>query len=93
VTHPFHPRFGQELELDSYPQFPDEGWAFSHDKQGREFRIPDHWTSLIPPDPFVVISDGRSLFHVRDLLGLVRLIKDLEGKPRRSSQRKRRSDV
>jgi len=93
VTHPFHPRFGQEFKLVFRRRFQAEGWVFSHDENGREFRMPDHWTSLVQPDPFVVISDGRSRFHVDDLVRLARLIKDLDEVPPRMSSKEPQSDA
>jgi hypothetical protein len=93
VTHPFHPRFGREFPLVFYRQYRSEGRVLSQDEQGREFRIPDHWTSLIPPDAFVVISDGRSFFRIRDLLKLTQLVKDLGGKKPRLARQGRQESV
>ena len=66
---------------------------FSYDEEGREFRVPDHWTDVISPDPFVVISAGRSLFRVGDLMKLAQLVGDLRGVGRSSSKRKGRKNV
>ena len=45
------------------------------DDEGRVRMIPAGWTSLVAPDPFVVIAAGRSWFRVEDLRNLARLIK------------------
>ena len=37
-------------------------------------RLPVAWTSLRPPDPWIDVAAGRSLFRVEDLLRLVDLI-------------------
>jgi Family of unknown function (DUF5372) len=39
--------------------------------------IPQSFTSLGAPDPFLVVSAGRSHFRIEDLLELSRLIKTL----------------
>ena len=36
------------------------------------------WTSAVPPDPFVVVAEGRSAFRVQDLLELTALLKQLD---------------
>ena len=40
--------------------------------------MPIDWTDLGAIDPFVAVSAGRALFRVEDLLGLVRLIKEIK---------------
>jgi hypothetical protein len=48
--------------------------------------VPPQWTDLVAPDPEVVISDGRALFRVRDLVELAQLMARLrEGGARGSS--------
>ena len=66
---------------------------FSYDEEGREFRVPDHWTDVISPDPFVVISAGRSLFRVGDLIKLAQLVRDLREVRQASSKGKRKKNV
>ena len=36
--------------------------------------IPPQWTDLSPPDPEVIIGEGRSFFRVSDLMELARMI-------------------
>jgi hypothetical protein len=79
VAHPFHPLYGQEFELIAYSQTWGEARVFSHDTDGRLRSMPACWTSVAPPDPFVTVAAGRSLFRAEDLLALVRLLRRLEG--------------
>jgi hypothetical protein len=75
VTHPFHPLFGREFALAHYRQCWGEDRVFYLDK-GEELRsIPARWTSAVTDDPFVVISAGRSLYRVADLLELAKQIR------------------
>jgi hypothetical protein len=48
--------------------------VYFHDADGRLTALPAAWTDVFSPDPFVVISAGRSAFRVNDLLELTRLI-------------------
>lgn len=57
--------------------------VYFHDAEGRLTALPAAWTDVFSPDPFVVISAGRSAFRATDLLELTRLIAGLrsdEGK-------------
>ena len=45
--------------------------------------MPFHWTDIGLKDPFVAVSAGRSLFRVEDLLGLVRLIEEINSANRK----------
>jgi hypothetical protein len=47
------------------------------DEKGELVRFPASWTSVGAVDPFVVVSDGRSLFRVSDLLGLADIAEEL----------------
>jgi len=67
--------------------------VFSYDEEGREFRVPEHWTDVISPEPFVLISAGRSLFRVGELVKLSQLVRDLHEVRRVSSKRKRKKNV
>jgi hypothetical protein len=39
--------------------------------------LPAEWTDLVTPDPFVVLSAGRSPFHISGLLELSVLLAEL----------------
>jgi hypothetical protein len=74
VTHPFHPLYQRQFELLSYRkswgrQFID----FQHDNV-KTGAIPLAWTDADQPDPFLTLSQGRSVFRVPELLQLVELI-------------------
>jgi len=51
--------------------------ACFYDEEGRLVSLPACWTSLSPPDPFVVLSAGRAAFRAADLLELARLVREL----------------
>ena len=52
-----------------------EDRAYYHDKKGKLSSFPARWTSVVPPEPFVVVAGGRSPFRLTDLLELSRLLK------------------
>ena len=74
VTHPFHPRFGQELDFVAHRHNWGEDRVFYRDQQGHLASLPARWTSVVAEDPFVVVAAGRSRFRVADLLELVALV-------------------
>ncbi|MEE8378820.1 MAG: DUF5372 family protein, partial [Gammaproteobacteria bacterium] len=84
VTHPFHPLFGQEFSVLFQRCIGGEDYLFFDYQAKRNANISARWTSLGSPNPYVVISDGRSLFCPKDLLELVQLTRDIK------SVRKRR---
>jgi hypothetical protein len=51
--------------------------VYFHDAEGRLAAIPAAWTDVFSPDPFVILSAGRSAFRACDLLELARLIAGL----------------
>ncbi|NIA16433.1 MAG: hypothetical protein GWP08_20430 [Nitrospiraceae bacterium] len=78
ITHPFHPLFGREYEFVICRLNWGEERAYYRDEEGNLVCIPAHWTNVIPPDPVVELSGGRSWFRVADLLALVKLLRTLE---------------
>jgi len=74
VTHPFHPLQGREFSLVDYRHTWGEDRVYFQDEAGRLRRLPAAWTSLAAPDPFVMISAGRALLRLEDLLQLTRLV-------------------
>lgn len=50
------------------------------DAQGRVCSLPAAWTSVVAPDPYVVLSAGRSLFRPQDLVRLAARVRRLLGK-------------
>jgi hypothetical protein len=74
ITHPFHPLSGQQFALVTYRHsFGDHRVCF-HDADGRLRSIPVAWTSLVAPDPAVLLAAGRAPFRVGDLLAVARLL-------------------
>jgi hypothetical protein len=43
----------------------------------RVYSVPASWTDVEGPDPFVILSAGRSLFRFDDLVALSGLIQEL----------------
>jgi hypothetical protein len=91
VTHPFHPLFGQELTALCRRRIDGDDFLFFQNAESHNNGISVHWTNLNPPNPYIVISDGRSLFRPQELLELVQLLKDLKPAKKRSPRKKRKS--
>jgi len=70
VTHPFHPRFGQELEFVKRLRTWRADRVFFFDEAGALGSLPAEWTDLVPPDGFVVVAHGRVPFRTLALLEL-----------------------
>jgi hypothetical protein len=49
--------------------------VYFHDDDGRLCSLPAAWTSEALPDPFLALAQGRSLFHIDDLLRLAALLR------------------
>ena len=79
VTHPYHPQVGREFELVTSRHNWGEERVYYHDDGGRLRSIPACWTSISRPDPYVVISAGRSWFCVEDLLELAKVVGNWKG--------------
>ena len=77
VTHPFHPLFGQELELVSYSLCWGEGRAYFYDREEQLRSLPASWTNVGPQDVFVELSAGRSPFRLVDLLELGSFLREM----------------
>jgi len=78
ITHPFHPRRGEEFELIRYHR--SWGQAESVEglgRSGERINLALSWTDAGPEDPFLAIADGRSYFRVDELLRLAKLIAHL----------------
>ena len=75
--HPFPPLYGESFELLSHSSSWGEDRVTFHDREGRLRGLPASWTSVVGPDPFVVLSAGRAVFRVEDLLALVELVRGL----------------
>ena len=74
ITHPFHPRFGQELDVVQHRRNWGEDRVFYRDGDGHMASLPARWTSVVPEDPFIVVAAGRSRFRAADLVDLAALL-------------------
>ncbi len=74
ITHPFHPRCGEEFELLDYRG------SFGHERvectdgQGLLITLPLAWTDAYGADPFMAVSAGRAFLRAEDLLRLADLL-------------------
>jgi hypothetical protein len=78
VSHPYHRLFGREFRVADWRQNWTEDRVYFRGLDELPTSIPNHWTDLVPPDPFVVMAAGRSHFRADDLVELARLIARLE---------------
>ena len=86
VTHPFHPWKGREFPLVNYRKNWGEARVFCQGDNDYLVSIPAGWTDVLPPDPLVAISRGRSPFRADDLLELAELLRRID--PRHRSRRR-----
>ena len=77
ITHPFHPRFGEELDLLDYRGSFGGERVECIDGHGDLVSVPLSWTDAYAEDPFVVVSAGRAFLRPEDLLRLADLIEEL----------------
>jgi hypothetical protein len=81
VTHPFHPLLGREFDLVGYAHTWGEHRVFFRERgEARVRSLPAGWTDVEGPDPFLVLADGQTCFRVDDLVALVRLVDELDGR-------------
>src|SRR5690606_5129771 len=73
ITHPFHPRFGEDFELLDRQQLWGDDRTYLN-VCGKAQMVPTRWTSLVGPDPVVAIGAGRARLRVDDLIELATLI-------------------
>ena len=78
VTHPFHPLLGKEFTLVTYRFNWGEDRVYYYDHDDELKSLPARWTSVIPEDPFVKISQGKAPFQLHDLIELSQLIENIE---------------
>jgi hypothetical protein len=78
VTHPFHPLYGQQFEILTCRYHWGEYRVTFYDAADHVRGLPATWTSIVPPDPAVVLASGRAAFRVADLLHLSQLIHRIE---------------
>jgi hypothetical protein len=74
VAHPFHPLAGQELEFVKRRKSWQLDRVYVYGTAGELVSLPVEWTDVVALDPFVVVSGGRSLFHIGGLAELADLV-------------------
>ncbi len=76
ITHPFHPLCGQTFLLLSQRFAWGEERVFFSDPQTHQVRsLPQAWTSLALPDPFLVVAAGKTVLRFSDLEQLAQLLR------------------
>ena len=82
VTHPFHPFSGRELICvgERYNRYSKR--LLLHVDDATVCSVPPQWTDVVPPDPELVMGQGRALFRVADLIGLASLVSRLSAERR-----------
>ena len=63
--------------------------VYFHDGTGDLVGIPAPWTSVVAPDPWLVVAEGRSHFRIDDLLQLRKLIEEIGARRPRRRRAKR----
>ena len=74
ITHPFQPLYQRQFELLSYRKSWGRQFIDFQYENGETGAIPLAWTDADRADPFLTISQGRSVFRVLELLQLVELV-------------------
>jgi hypothetical protein len=59
VTHPFHPKFGQELDVIVRRYSWGEDRVFYRKPAGKLASLPSRWTSVLPEDLLVVVVSAK----------------------------------
>jgi hypothetical protein len=77
VVHPFHPRFGQELEFVKRLRNWRRDRVYFLDEAGVLGSLPAEWTDVAPVDGFIVAAGGRAPFRTACLLDLADRLSDL----------------
>lgn len=93
VTHPFHPLNGRHLVCvgERYSRY---GTRLLLQEEGSEtYSVPRQWTDLVPPDPEIVLGNGRALVRVADLLGLADMVERLRSSTRQKPKLRKAKDA
>lgn len=78
IIHPFHPYRNVKFEIYKLKRTPGEYRVLFYNMKGRKSSVPLAWTDIALKDPFAVVSAGRALFRVEDLIRLSRLIGEIK---------------
>ena len=80
VSYAFHPLYKRKFILTDHRQNWEEERVFFHNDQGNLNSLPARWTSVFTPDPFIVLSEGKSYFHIQSLIDLAKLAEKIKEK-------------
>jgi Family of unknown function (DUF5372) len=80
VTHPFHPLFPRQLPCVGKRYNRHGERLLLQTGDATVWSVPPQWTDLVNPDPEVIMSNGRSLLRVADLMELATLVERLSSK-------------
>ncbi|MDR9777613.1 DUF5372 family protein, partial [Rhizobium hidalgonense] len=80
VTHPFHPLFTRQLPCVGKRYNRHGERLLLQTEDATVWSVPPQWTDLVSLDPEVVMSKGRSLLRVVDLIELAALVERLSSK-------------
>ena len=79
IMHPFHPLQGQvPICVGSKQRAGGERQFIIRCTDGWLCLVPASWTDFLPPDPYLIIGEGRSHFRVEDLIALAALLRGIE---------------
>lgn len=88
MTHPFHPLSGRQLVCvgERYTRYGPR--LLLRTDGDHVCSVPRQWTDVVAPDPEVVISEGRAVARLADLLELADLVLRLIERTRRTQDGK-----
>ena len=78
ITHPFHPLCSQTFDLISRSQHWGEDRVIYRASDGTLPTIASAFTDMSEPDAFQRVAAGRAAFRAGDLVGLLRLLDQVE---------------
>ncbi|MCD4707737.1 MAG: Y4bD/Y4pK family protein [Candidatus Sabulitectum sp.] len=71
---------GQEFRVENYHNVRSEKRVYFYDENGNLQSIPIDWTDMSSPDPFLLLSNGKSLFRVSELLSLCWMLEKIDSR-------------
>lgn len=81
VTHPFHPRSGEEYVFVAVRQTWGEDRVFFYGEDDTVCSLPVGWTDAAAQDVFVTVAAGRCALHAADLVALAGLVAAIRSDP------------
>ena len=79
IIHPFHPLQGRvPVCIGSKQRKGGERQFMILRPDGSLCLVPASWTDFLPPDPYLMIGEGRSHFRVEDLIALADMLRGIE---------------